>query len=326
MITKSAFKPAWWLKNPHAQTIYPTFDRPCALPIDKMERIELPDGDFIDLAWAINHCDSSSPLVIFLHGLGGSLQSAYVARQLLAYNAKGWRAVFVHLRGASPEPNRLPQTYHSGATHDLDYVIQHLHEKEPQTRKGIVGISLGGNVLLKWLGEQEQQPYIQTGIAVSVPFDLEIVANQFNQGFSRIYQRHLIKKLHRMFRAKLVHFPDTMPDYMHRLDSYRDFVTFDHEVTARLHGFKSGKDYYQQSSCRQFLSKIKTPTLIIHAKDDPFMTPAAIPTQNELSDFVTLELSATGGHVGFISTKPNGRVSYWLEQRIPEALEMYLNS
>jgi predicted alpha/beta-fold hydrolase len=320
MIIKSQFKPAWWLRNAHAQTMYPTLTRRVTAAVDKTERLELPDGDFIDLAWVVTGCDAQAPLVIFLHGLGGTIQSSYVAGQLRAYNARGWRAVFVHFRGASTEPNRLPRAYHSGDTEDLNYLIQKLHQREPKTAKAIVGISLGGNVLLKWLGEHDDQIYIQTGVAVSVPFDLHQVAHQFNQGFSRIYQYYLLRKMYRFFHAKLAHYPTSMPDYVRQPDFYRDFLTFDHEITAPLHGFASGADYYRQSSSKQFLSKIKTPTLIIHAKDDPFMTAAVIPNDSELSAAVTLELSDTGGHVGFITGAIPGRPVYWLDERVPDFL------
>lgn len=320
MITESHFKPAWWLTNPHAQTMYPTLMRRVNAPVYKMERLELPDGDFIDLAWAVDGCDSRGPLVIFLHGLGGNIQSSYVGGQLRAYNERGWRAVFLHFRGASTEPNRLPRIYHSGDTQDLNYFIQILHQREPKTPKAVVGFSLGGNVLLKWLGEQENQPYIQAGVAVSVPFDLYQVVHRLSQGFSSIYQKYLLRKLYRSLHAKLEHYPVHMPDYVCQLDFYRDFLTFDHEITAPLHGFNSGNDYYQRSSSRQFLSKINTPTLIIHAKDDPFMTTAVIPNDSELSASVTLELSEAGGHVGFITGSVLGRPIYWLDNRIPDFL------
>lgn len=290
------------------------------LPIYKTERLELPDGDFIDLEWFVNGRHPQAPLVIFLHGLGGNIQSSYACGQLRAYNARGWRAVFLHFRGASKEPNRLPRAYHSGDTQDLNYFIQKLYQREPKTPKAIVGFSLGGNVLLKWLGEQDSQPYVQAAVAVSVPFDLHQVAHKFNQGFSRIYQYYLLRKMYRFFDNKLKHYRDNMPGYVNQLDFYRDFLTFDHEITAPLHGFASGDAYYQQSSSRQFLSKIKTPTLIIHAKDDPFMTTAAIPNSSELSSEVTLELSETGGHVGFITGKIPGNPIYWLDKRIPSFL------
>ncbi len=316
----SDFKAAWWLTNSHAQTVYPTLMRNRQLPITQTERLELPDGDFIDLAWATHDCDEKAPLVIFLHGLGGNIESSYVGGQLQAYNAHGWRAVLMHFRGASQEPNRLPRAYHSGDTGDLDYFIQTLHQREPHTTKAIVGISLGGNVLLKWLGEQEKQPYIQTAVAVSVPFDLGQVAIKINQGFSRLYQYYLLRKMNRLFHAKLTHYPEHMPDFVRQLGTCRDFRTFDHEITAPLHGFKSGEDYYQQSSSRQFLSAIQTPTLIIHAKDDPFMTKDAIPSTAELSPSITLELSEKGGHVGFITGATPGKPIYWLDIRVPDFL------
>lgn len=320
MIIKSSFKPAWWLANPHVQTIYPTLVNHAKAPIDSNERIELPDGDFIDLAWAQNGLSPESPLVVLLHGLGGGVHSPYVPGLLRAFNKIGFRGVLMHFRGASEEPNRLPKAYHSGETHDLHYIIEFLAEREPQTKKAIIGISLGGNVLLKWLGEIEKQSLIQAAVAVSVPFQLEVVANKVNRGFSRLYQASILRKLRAVMLNKLMlnngYYPFTAED----LQSLKTFLEFDERITAPLHGFQNAHNYYEIASSRQYLRKIATRTLIIHALDDPFMTPKVIPRTHECSKYVTLELSKHGGHVGFIASKGLGRVEYWLEERIPEFL------
>jgi predicted alpha/beta-fold hydrolase len=324
VLNSSQFKPAWWLSNPHIQTIYSSLTRHLKAPIDKTERLELPDRDFIDLAWAINGLKDDSPLVIFLHGLGGSVHSTYVAGQLHAYNRAGWRGVLMHFRGASATPNRLPRAYHSGETEDLNFVLNTLAAREPNTKKSVVGVSLGGNVLLKWLGEQQKQSLIHAAVAISVPFQLDILATHMNQGFSKLYQTHLLNKLATMFQQKYTYYPDIMPDYFNKLKIYRSFWSFDEHVTAPLHGFSSAKDYYQASSSRQFLKNIKTPTLILHALDDPFMTPLAVPKPQELSSYITFELSAKGGHVGFITGKIPGKAHYWLDKRVPEFLKLYI--
>jgi hypothetical protein len=325
MIIQSTFKPAWWLSNPHAQTVYPTLVRNEIVPIDKHERIELADGDFIDLAWAINGLKSNSPLIVFIHGLGGDLNSKYVSGQITAYNRAGWRAVFMHLRGASHEANRLPKAYHSGETNDLNSILQLLTQREPNTPKAIVGISLGGNILLKWLGENPNQNYIQSATAVSVPFELAQVSQRINQGFSRVYQQYLLRKLQKLYHRKLSHHLGDHRKEVNKLYAIRDFHTFDEQVTAPMHGFKSAEDYYQKSSSRQFLKLISVPTLIIHAFDDPFMTPEVIPMEHELSDSIQLELSLKGGHVGFISGNIPGKAEYWLDTRIPDFLKNFLN-
>lgn len=317
MIHHSSFKPAWWLATAHAQTLYATLFRCVTPPIDKTERIELPDGDFIDLAWSVKGLAATAPLVILLHGLGGSVDSTYIAGLMRACKRQGWRAVLMHFRGASKEPNRQARAYHSGDTADFDFFLKLLQAREPDTRKMAIGISLGGNVLLKWLGEQGEQAYLDGAVAVSVPFELRTVANRVGQGFSRIYQRYLIHRLHRLFKKKVASLSEP-PDVLKDVKQWRCFWTFDEKVTAPLNGFASVHHYYYQASCRRYLSQIMTPTLIIHAKDDPFMSRDALPRDDELSQAVRLELSDKGGHVGFISGRIPGKAVYWLEERIPE--------
>jgi predicted alpha/beta-fold hydrolase len=324
MIIKSAFTPAWWLTNAHAQTCFATLTRRGVPPIDTMERLELPDGDFIDLAWARNGLDDNTPLVVFLHGLGGSVHSTYVAGQMQAYNANGWRCVLMHFRGASHEPNRLPRAYHSGDTGDLGFLLDVLTQREPHTKKAAVGISLGGNVLLKWLGENASQCMVHTAAAVSVPFQLRTVADRVNQGFSRFYQSYLLGRMRRIFKHKMERYSDVLNMSEQELDSLKCFWTFDERVTAPVHGFPHVHAYYRAASSRQYLANITTPTLIIHALDDPFMTPEALPTEKELSSSITLELAHKGGHVGFIAGSVPGKAQYWLDHRIPEFLQSYL--
>ncbi|MDX2345412.1 MAG: hydrolase [Legionella sp.] len=327
MIKTSNFKPAWWLSNTHAQTMFPALTKRKKPPITQFERLELPDGDFIDLAWAApKHLNPNTPLVILLHGLGGSLNSSYVARQLKAYNLHGWRAVFMHFRGASDTPNRLNRAYHSGETSDLNFVLNTLHQRAPHTQKAVVGVSLGANVLLKWLGEQSAQSLIHAAIAISTPFDLALLATHMNQGFPRIYQRHLIQSLRELFNKKLKQYPEELAPYLKKMNSLHSFWEFDEHITAPLYGFSNAETYYRESSSRQFLKHIQTPTLILHAKDDPFMPAHAIPLPHELSSDITLELSAKGGHVGFISGAIPGKPIYWLDQRTPLFLEPILNT
>lgn len=317
MIKKSDFKPAWWLKNAHAQTIFRGLVHRKKVHITAAERLELPDGDFIDLAWATHGVSPDAPLVIFLHGLGGDLNSTYVAGQFEAYQKAGFRAVFMHFRGASSTPNRLPRAYHSGDTNDFDFLLKTLHAREPHTQKAAVGISLGGNVLLKWLGETGKQAFIHAAIAISPPFELQKSTQFINQGFSRIYERRLITDLKNLFKRKYQQHPEAIKPYIKNLSQLNSFLAFDETITAPLHGFKNARDYYQQSSCRAFLKHIKTPTLILHASDDPFMPQSVIPTADELSGHISLELSAKGGHVGFISGKIPGKPVYWLNARTP---------
>lgn len=320
MIIQSSFVPAWWLSNAHAQTVFPTLTRRLKPPPLQHERLELPDSDFVDLAWASQGLDASTPLVILLHGLGGSINSTYVAGLLHAFNRAGWRGVLMHFRGASEEANRLPRAYHSGDTDDFKHVLKVLSQREPLTPKAAVGISLGGNVLLKSLGELQSLSPLCGAVAVSVPFQLNIVADRVNQGFSRFYQSYLIGRLKKIFLRKWQTYPEQLPLSFSELESLQCFWTFDDKITAPLNGFPHVHAYYRAASSRQYLKNIQTPTLIIHALDDPFMTPDVIPEAHELSASTKLEISRQGGHVGFISGHVPGLPCYWLDERVPAFL------
>ncbi|MCW8442899.1 hydrolase [Fluoribacter gormanii] len=320
MIIHSEFKPLWWLTNNHGQTLYRTLTHQSNTSVDSYERLELPDGDFIDLAWKTNGLGNNAPLIILLHGLGGNIKSAYVSTLFNAFNKSGYRAVLMNFRGASGEPNRLPRAYYGGDTADLAYFLNVLDVREPSTKKAVVGISLGGNILLKWLGEIGSQSLIDAAVAVSVPFQLETVVQKINKGFSRVYQASLLERLRTVFLQKLDVINCQLPLSKQKLYSIKTLYEFDEQITAPLHGFVNAKEYYQKSNARQYLSQIATPTLIIHALDDPFMTPDVVPTVDELSPDILLELSQHGGHVGFIAEKKQ----LWLEQRIPNFLMDYL--
>lgn len=325
MIIESQFTPAWWLNNPHAQTIFPSLIGPRLMKVvNKHERIELPDGDFIDLAWATQGISPSAPLVVLLHGLGGDLHSVYATRFLHAFNQAGLRGVLMHFRGASHEANRLPRTYHAGDTADFDYLLNTLNAREPHTQKAAVGISLGGNVLLKWLGEAGTQSMIATSVAVSVPFQLSKVADRMNQGFSRIYQSYLLYRMRQVYHKKIKAMSFQLPHPQRRLSSIKNFWEFDEYLTAPLHGYDDVYTYYHEASSIQYLKHIKTPTLIIHAYDDPFMTPQVLPKENDLAPAITLELSQHGGHVGFVTGSLPGKPIYWLEERVPHFLNEVL--
>ena len=279
------------------------------------ERLELPDGDFLDIDWTT---PTKGLRVLLLHGLEGSLDSHYTGGLLDCLKAHGYTAGLMYFRGRSGEPNRLARSYHSGDTGDLDYVVRHLQTRHPQQALALVGFSLGGNVLLKWLGEQGTSAQITTAVAVSVPFDLDAAARQLDSGLSRIYRRHLLSKLRESIRLKANVAPVSFP--LSQLSRLRTFHAFDNAITAPLHGFKDVYDYYQQSSSKQFLAQIRTPTLILQSVDDPFLPPGALPGGHELSDDITLELSSHGGHVGFVAGNSPGTAHYWLEQRIVQHL------
>jgi predicted alpha/beta-fold hydrolase len=320
MIKVSDFKPAWWLPSPHIQTIWPILvSHPFYCNISR-ERLELKDGDFLDLDWVGRRADS--PIVVVLHGLGGSIKSPYAKGIMQAIEKKGWRGVLIHFRGCSGEHNRLARSYHSGDTGDLAYVVEQIKRREPNTPIAAIGYSLGGNVLLKWLGETGANNPLVCAAAVSVPFELHKAVTYIQKGSARIYQWWLLRdlRMHAINKFSRMTPPYEFGD-IRKLDN---FWLFDERVTAPLHGFRNAYDYYSHSSARRFLKFIRTPTLIIHAIDDPFMTSDTIPEINDLSGSIELELSETGGHVGFVTEGPSWKGDAWLEKRIPSYLEQYL--
>lgn len=314
-IAASRFEVAWWLRSPHLQTLWPTLARRSPGPPLRRERFELSDGDFVDLDWTLG---SSGPIIVLLHGLEGSSASPYIRGMLQTIERRGWRGVLMHFRGCSGEPNRLPRSYHSGDTADFQSLVSALRLREASVPLAAVGFSLGGNVLLKSLGEQGDASLIDTAVAVSVPMRLGECADRLEWGFSRLYQWRLLRDMRAKQRRK---FRDcSAPIDLSGLSTWTTFRHFDHHVTAPLHGFAGVVDYYAKSSSRQFLPGIRTPTLILHARDDPFMTPAVLPEERELSDTTRLEISERGGHVGFVGGKLPARPVYWLEERVPEFL------
>ena len=285
------------------------------------ERLELPDGDFLELCWTGKN---EGPLVLVIHGLEGSIHSPYAKLMMAGIEAQGWRGVFMHFRGCGEQYNRLKRNYHSGDTGDIAFVLETLQTRFPQTALAAIAFSLGGNALLKYLGETGGNNPLQTAVCVSVPFLLNVGAVRLEKGFSRLYQRYLIGKLQKKMKEK---YAGNKFDV--RTDGIEGLVTFrqiDNEYTAPIHGFRDVDDYYEKSSSRQYMKHITTPTLVIHSLDDPFLLPDAVPTVEELGSGVTLELSKGGGHVGFIDGKYPWRARHWLGKRVPEFLSHYLET
>lgn len=308
----TSFKPAWWLRNQHLQTMWSRVSRRKLKVALQNQRYELPDGDFLDTVWAGE--GKHNPIVIILHGLGGSLRSPYATGMINSIVEKGWRAVFMYFRGASDEPNRLMRSYHSGDTGDLDFLIAEIRKQNPGIPLFAVGFSLGGNVLLKWLGEHKKQAGIRAAVAVSAPYDLPLAAYRLQKGFSQFYQWYLLAALKRKYVQKFKINKAPIPHA--EVKACRNFWQFDNTVTAPLHGFYDVHDYYHKCSSKHFLKDIQLPTLLIHAQDDPFMTPDIIPEQIHASSHVEFEITANGGHVGFISGRIPGVAEYWLDQRV----------
>ena len=273
------FKPAWWLGNCHAQTIFSSLSPPQSKESDlHSEIIELPDGDITLIDWLPDSPDTQSgaPILIILPGMEGSSRSKY-ARLLLNYAAnQGWRAAVLHLRDCGGLDNKLPRRYHSGETNDLRFLINSLRSKREERDTQIVaaGFSLGGNILLKYLGEEGTNSGLTAAVGISVPLNLHHSAERLSKGFSKIYQFLFIKTMKKRLRRKFE--PNTTAFDWQRTMSAKTFADIDDAVSAPLHGFSGKDEYYELCSSINFLPQIRTPTLIINALDDPFTTPEAI--------------------------------------------------
>jgi uncharacterized protein len=283
----------------------------------RRERLPTRDGDFVDLDWIDGH--AGSPLLLVLHGLEGSSRSHYVAGLFALARARGWRSVALNFRSCSGELNRVPRFYHAGDTGDLDHVVRALVEREPSARIGAVGVSIGGNVLLKWLGEQafDAPKQVVAAAAISVPFDLERCARVLDVGFRRIvYTASFMRSFKRKIRAKARAYPGFVD--LAAAMRVTTFAAFDRAVTAPLEGFADERDYWTRASSRPYLKRVRRPTLLINASDDPFVPPDALPMPSELADGVIAEFVGHGGHAGFIQGR--GEAASWAERRAIEFL------
>ena len=316
-IVTSNFKPAWWLKNRHAQTIYPSLPLSgapkCTL---RRENLELPDGDITVVHWMASGPtpESGAPTLIILHGLEGSSESSYARMLLQAAIARGWRAAVLHFRDCGDYRNRLPRRYHAGETNDIRFFLDSLRSESNNGPLIAAGFSLGGSVLLKYLGESGLFTPLDAAVAVSVPLSLHDSSDALSCGFSKFYNLFLLNKMKMAVRRKFnrhtaaFDWPRTM--------AARTFAEFDDAVTAPLHGFSGKDEYYDRCSAIGYLGDIRIPTLIVNSLDDPFMTPAAIPAPSGLSDYVQLEVTTHGGHIGFIAGGTPWRPRYYLPERI----------
>jgi uncharacterized protein len=313
----SRFSPAWWLKNRHAQTIYPSvpWARVPRVAL-RSETLELPDGDTTVVDWLVEAPETAQnlPLLVILHGLESSAEASYAQMLLAAARDYGWNACVLHFRDCGDYRNRLPRRYHAGETNDIRYFLEKLVTDGQTGPVSAAGFSLGGNVLLKYLGENGASTPLLAAAAVSVPLDLGISSEALNRGFSKFYQRHLLKRLKQSINRKFDQY--TAAFDWHSSMAAKTFAEFDDLVTAPLHGFEGKDDYYGSCSSAAFLKGIERPTLIVNSTDDPFMTPEMIPDESLLSDSVTLELSDAGGHVGFIEGGTAFRPRFYLPNRI----------
>ena len=321
-IVSSQFKPAWWLRNRHAQTIFPTLPWSGAPQVElRSEPLELPDGDVTVVDWMVGGpaADSGAPLLVILHGLEGSANSSYARSLLHAAAGMGWRAAVLHFRDCGDYRNRLPRRYHAGETSDIRYFLESLGTAGHTGPMTAVGFSLGGSVLLKYLGENGVSTPLQAAAAICVPLSLHNSADALTSGVSKIYQYYLLKRMKKAIGRKFDRY--TAAFDWDRAMNARTFAEFDDAVTAPLHGFSGKDEYYDRCSSAGFLADIRRPTLIINALDDPFMTPAAIPAEDLLADSVQIEVSEIGGHVGFVGGSLPWHPEYYLPSRILSFLQ-----
>jgi len=283
------------------------------------ERVPTTDGDFVDLDWLEG--PAAAPLILVLHGLEGSTRSSYVTGLLRRVRARGWRGVALNFRSCSGELNHRPRFYHSGDTGDLDTVVRLLVERHVDVRLGAVGVSLGGNVLLKWLGERERNVPKQftAAVAISVPFDLTASARVLDRGFPRaVYTANFLRTMRRKVRDKARDFPGFVDvDAARRA---RTFGDYDRVVTAPLHGFADAHDYWGRASSGPYLQWIRRPTLLINALDDPLVPEDGLPDPRTLPPDVTAEFTPRGGHGGFLEGRWPWGLDSWAERRAVDYL------
>ena len=312
-VLASRFRPPFFLRNGHIQTVLSALLPRRSDVAFQRERLELIDGDFLDLGWSRI---GAGRLVILSHGLEGSADARYIRGMAAKLNAAGWDVLVWDLRGCSQETNRLPRLYHSGETGDLGAVIDFAATR--YSRIALVGFSLGGGLTLKYLGESSPHPAIVSAATVSAPLDLAATARALDRHWSnRIYRNNFIKSLIAKVEAKAVRFPGKFD--VSGIRMIRTFEEFDDRYTAPIHGFRDAEDYWEKTSARQYLHRITVPTLILIACDDPLLTPESFSvTEAEGNPCLFLEMPKSGGHLGFIDLARG--IEPWSERRVVEFL------
>jgi uncharacterized protein len=323
----TSFSPPWWLSNPHAQTVWPRLTRSRRQVAFRRESLEMPDGDELIL----DHLDGdATPHFVLLHGLEGSSHSTSIQGPLSVIARRGFSATVVNWRSCAREPgnvmksipNRRPRFYHSGETTDFDFVAHTLARRRPGAPLVAFGVSLGGNALLKWLGEHPSQSIIAAAATLSVPYDLRAGAEYLERGAGPLYVGSFLRSL----KKKVANVVERFPETRHVIDLERvlrakTFREFDDAATAPLHGFKDAADYYARSSSLQFLGRIATPALCVNAADDPFLPPEVLSrVRDAAAPCVELRVTQRGGHAGFVAGRLPWSCTYWADELIVDWL------
>ena len=314
-IVESSYRAPFGFRNGHVQTIYPAlFRRVRAIRLER-ERITTPDDDFLDLDW--HQPRKSRRVAVISHGLESASRDTGVVAMARAFGEEGWDALAWNYRGCGGEVNRRPRSYHSGATEDLEVVVNHAIGTGRYDTVVLVGLSLGGNLTLKYLGDlgERADPRISASVNISAPCDIASSSLKLQSRSNVIYMRRFLSRLTEKVRRKMALFPDEITDK--GLGRMRTFEEFDNAYTAPLHGFADARDYWERASSRPVLPRITVPTLLVNARNDPFLAPQCFPREAALaSTALTLEVPESGGHLGFVTFRKGGR--YWMEQRAVE--------
>jgi hypothetical protein len=306
------YQAPFWLPGGDLQTIWGTLVATPEVHY-RRERWEMPDGDFIDLDWVDG--PPEAPLLVLFHGLEGGSRSTYALEIMAAAKQRGWRGVVPHFRGCSGEPNRLPRAYFASDTAEIERILRHVQSENGRAAMYAAGVSLGGNALLKWLELRGGSAHelVRAAAAVSAPLDMPAAGSALDQGFSRVYTARFLKTLKAKALAKLDRYPLLYDRRaVEQIDSIKAFDTL---VTAPLHGFKDADDYWARAASKPGLKLIGIPTLLVNARNDPFMPGDVLPTPDQVSPLVTLDFPETGGHASFV-TGPFPGASHWLPGRL----------
>jgi predicted alpha/beta-fold hydrolase len=313
-LIESTYRAPSWLPGPHLQTIAAARLVPLPRVQYRRERWDTPDGDFVDVDFAAPEpADPGAPVLVLFHGLEGCSQSHYARAVMRAAADRGWRGLVPHFRGCSGEPNRLPRAYHSGDSAEGDWILRRVHERFPAARLHAVGISLGGNMLAKWLGERgSDASFVTAAASVGSPLDLAAGGAALARGFNLVYTKMFLATLRGKALAKIARFPGVASAEAVRRS--RNLHEFDNAYTAPVHGFRDTDDYWARASGKPWLRAVEVPHLVLNARNDPFVPAASLPRAAEVSRFVHLEQPAAGGHIGFARGGPPGDLGFLPER------------
>jgi predicted alpha/beta-fold hydrolase len=315
------FRPPWWMRNAHVQTVYARYGRRVERPPLRAERWNTPDGDFLEVHFLEG--DPGMPTAVLLHGLEGNIESTYFVALLQALHEAGWSAAAMEFRSCSGEMNRARRMYHSGETEDLGFVVRRLIERQPDAQLYVAGYSLGGNVTAKWFGENgDALPgNVCAGAVISAPYDLVTSGRHMDSTVSRLYVLHFLRKLVPKAVEKDRMHPGIID--LERVRRARTFREFDDHATAPLHGFADAHDYYTKVACGQFLDHVRRPLLLLSADDDPFNPGHTLPRELAAHHpYLHAEFTRYGGHCGFIQ-REQGRTVSWAEDQVVRFFEAY---